>query len=132
MLKFTVESGKKNFVGSELPSKTLGVIGLGAIGFVLRAALSLGMSIGYDPLISVQSAWRFQVSRGCEYRPSFQPMRRNFCSCSTAGCDAWSGKCRTACDDAKGGVLINLARGGICDDEAVLAALDSGQLHSYD
>ena len=61
-----VESGKKNFVGSELPSKTLGVVGLGAIGLrVANAALSLGMKVvGYDPQISVQSAW--QLSSGVE------------------------------------------------------------------
>ena len=61
-----VEAGKKNFVGFELPSKTLGVIGLGAIGLrVANAALSLGMKVvGYDPQISVQSAW--QLSSGVE------------------------------------------------------------------
>ena len=61
-----VEAGKKNFVGTELPSKTLGVIGLGAIGLrVANAALSLGMKVvGFDPSISVQSAW--QLSSGVE------------------------------------------------------------------
>ncbi|MGD8325273.1 MAG: NAD(P)-dependent oxidoreductase, partial [Gammaproteobacteria bacterium] len=59
-----VEKGKKRFVGFELPGRTLGVVGLGAIGVeVANAALSLGMKvIGYDPSITVQRAW--QLSAG--------------------------------------------------------------------
>ncbi|MEA3242000.1 MAG: NAD(P)-dependent oxidoreductase, partial [Pseudomonadota bacterium] len=55
-----VEAGKKNFAGMELPGRTLGVIGLGAIGVqVANAAHALGMKvIGYDPDITVQSAWQ--------------------------------------------------------------------------
>ncbi len=55
-----VEAGKKNFKGSELEGKTLGVIGLGAIGaMVANTALGLGMKvIGYDPAISIEAAWR--------------------------------------------------------------------------
>ena len=130
-----VESGKKNFVGSELPSKTLGVIGLGAIGLrVANAALSLGMKVvGYDPLISVQSAW--QLSSGVEEAVSIDHL---FSQCDAISVhvpllDATRGLASAERLEMmpKGGVLINLARGGICDDEAVLAALDSGQLHSY-
>ena len=130
-----VESGKKNFVGSELPSKTLGVIGLGAIGLrVANAALSLGMKVvGYDPLISVQSAW--QLSSGVEEAVSIDHL---FSQCDAISVhvpllDATRGlaSAERLAMMPKGGVLINLARGGICDDEAVLAALDSGQLHSY-
>ena len=130
-----VESGKKNFVGSELPSKTLGVIGLGAIGLrVANAALSLGMKVvGYDPLISVQSAW--QLSSGVEEAMSIDHL---FSQCDAISVhvpllDATRGlaSAERLAMMPKGGVLINLARGGICDDEAVLAALDSGQLHSY-
>ena len=130
-----VESGKKNFVGSELPSKTLGVIGLGAIGLrVANAALSLGMKVvGYDPLISVQSAWK--LSSGVEEAVSIDHL---FSQCDAISVhvpllDATRGlaSAERLAMMPKGGVLINLARGGICDDEAVLAALDSGQLHSY-
>ena len=55
-----VEKGKKNFVGFELPGRTLGVIGLGAIGVeVANSALGLGMKVlGYDPQITVQRAWQ--------------------------------------------------------------------------
>ena len=61
-----VEKGKKQFVGFELPGRTLGVIGLGAIGVeVANAALKLGMNVlGYDPQITVQRAW--QLSSGVE------------------------------------------------------------------
>ncbi|MGI9474457.1 MAG: phosphoglycerate dehydrogenase [Rubripirellula sp.] len=130
-----VESGKKNFVGSELPSKTLGVIGLGAIGVrVANAALSLGMKVvGYDPLISVQSAW--QLSSGVEKAVSVDHL---FTQCDAISVhvpllDATRGLANAERIKMmpKGSVLVNLARGGICDDDAVLAALDSGHLHSY-
>ncbi|MFK8113745.1 MAG: phosphoglycerate dehydrogenase [Rubripirellula sp.] len=130
-----VESGKKNFVGSELPSKTLGVIGLGAIGVkVANAALSLGMKVvGYDPLISVQSAW--QLSSGVEKAVSIDHL---FSQCDAVSVhvpllDATRGMVSAERINMmpKGGIVVNLARGGICDDDAVLAALDSGQLHSY-
>ena len=130
-----VESGKKNFVGSELPSKTLGVIGLGAIGLrVANAALSLGMKVvGYDPLISVQSAW--QLSSGVQKAVSIDHL---FSQCDAISVhvpllDATRGlaSAERIAMMPKGGILVNLARGGICDDEAVLAALDSGHLQSY-
>jgi len=134
-ISVAVESGKKNFVGAELPSKTLGVIGLGAIGLrVANAALSLGMKVvGYDPQISVQSAW--QLSSGVEQAVSIDHL--------FSQCDAIS--VHVPLIDAtrnlvsaerikmmsKGGVVVNLARGGICDEEAVIAALDDGHLHAY-
>lgn len=130
-----VESGKKNFVGGELPSRTLGVIGLGAIGLrVANAALALGMKVvGYDPLISVQSAW--QLSSGVEQAVSLDHL---FSQCDAVSVhvpllDATRGlvsKERLAMMRS-GGIVVNLARGGICDDDAVLAALDSGHLSSY-
>ena len=61
-----VEAGKKEFTGPEIAGKTLGVIGLGAIGVqVANAALDLGMEvIGYDPFLSLESAWHFIPQRG--------------------------------------------------------------------
>ena len=130
-----VESGKKNFVGTELPSKTLGVIGLGAIGLrVANAALSLGMkAVGYDPLISVQSAW--QLSSGVQQAVSVDHL---FSQCDAISVhvplvDATRGLVNAERIKMmpKGGILVNLARGGICDDSAVIGALDGGHLHAY-
>jgi D-3-phosphoglycerate dehydrogenase / 2-oxoglutarate reductase len=130
-----VEAGKKAFVGSELPSKTLGVIGLGAIGVkVANAALSLGMKVvGYDPLISVQSAW--QLSSGVEKAVSLDHL---FSQCDAITVhvpllDATRGLVSAERIKLmpKRGILINMARDGICDDEAVIAALDQGHLHAY-
>ncbi len=130
-----VESGKKNFVGFELPSKTLGVIGLGAIGYrVANAAQSLGMNVvGYDPLISVQSAW--QLSSEVEQAVSIDHLfsRCDAVSVHVPLMDATRGlvSAERIRMMPQGGVIVNLARGGICDDEAVLAALDDGHLHRY-
>lgn len=134
-ISVAVESGKKNFVGSELPSKTLGIVGLGAIGVkVANAAHSLGMKVvGYDPLISVQSAW--QLSSGVEKAVNLDHL---FSQCDAITVhvpliDATKGLVNA--DRLKmmpkGGIVLNLARGGICDDAAVLASLDSGHLKSY-
>lgn len=130
-----VESGKKNFVGYELPSKTLGVIGLGAIGLrVANAALSLGMKVvGYDPLISVQSAW--QLSSGVEQAVSLDSL---FARCDAVTVhvpllDATRNlvSAQRIAMMPKGGVVVNLARGGICDDDAIITALDNDHLHAY-
>ena len=134
-ISVAVEAGKKNFVGSELPSKTLGVIGLGAIGVrVANAALSLGMKVvGYDPLISVQSAW--QLSSGVEKAVSVDHL---FTQCDAISVHVPLLDATRRLVNAeriklmpKGGIIVNLARGGICDDDAVLAALDRGHLHAY-
>ncbi|MCA9137584.1 MAG: phosphoglycerate dehydrogenase [Planctomycetales bacterium] len=130
-----VEAGKKNFVGYEIHSKTLGVIGLGAIGRrVANAASALGMKVvGYDPQISVENAWK--LSRNIEQAINLDHL---FSQCDAVSVhvpllDATKGlvsKARIASMN-DGGVIVNLARGGICDDEAVVAALDSGKLSGY-
>ena len=134
-ISVAVEAGKKNFVGSELPSKTLGVIGLGAIGLrVANAALSLGMKVvGYDPQISVQSAW--QLSSGVQQAVSIDHL---FTQCDSVSVhvpllDATRGlvSAERIKMMPKGGVLVNLARGGICDEQAVVDALDAEHLHAY-
>ena len=134
-LKKAVESGKKQFVGFELPGKTLGVIGLGAIGVeVANAALDLGMKVvGYDPAITVRNAW--QLSSGVEQEETLDELfqHADFVSCHVPLIDAT----RKMVDADRialmndGAVLINFARGGIVDDAAALAALDSGKLHAY-
>ena len=134
-LKTAVESGKKQFVGFELPGKTLGVIGLGAIGVeVANAALDLGMKVtGFDPAITVRNAW--QLSSGVEQEETLDELfqHADFVTCHVPLIDATREMVnadRIALMN-DGGVLINFARGGIVDDAAAIAALDSGKLHAY-
>ena len=130
-----VEQGKKKYVGYELPGRTLGVIGLGAIGVkVANAARSLGMSvIGYDPGISVQSAWN--LSADVEAITSVDDMmsRVDFISLHVPLIPATKNIINAVrLEKMKaGGVILNFARDGIVDDEAVLDALDSNQLRAY-
>ncbi len=134
-LNKAVEAGKKQFVGFELPGKTLGVIGLGAIGVeVANAALALGMKVvGFDPAITVRNAW--QLSSGVNHAETLDQLFQNadFVSIHVPLMDATRNMV-TADRIAlmkDSGVLVNFARGGIVDDAAAIAALDSGQLHSY-
>ena len=134
-LKKAVEAGKKQFVGFELPGKTLGVIGLGAIGVeVANAALDLGMKVvGYDPAITVTNAW--QLSSGVEQEETLDQLfqHADFVTCHVPLVDATRNMVnadRIALMN-KGGVLINFARGGVVDDNAAIAALDSGHLHAF-
>jgi D-3-phosphoglycerate dehydrogenase len=130
-----VEKGKKRFVGFELPGRTLGVVGLGAIGVeVANSALALGMRVlGYDPQITVQRAW--QLSASVEQALSLEDL--------LARSDAitvhvpLNGETKRLVNDArlkvvrKDSVLLNFARAAIVDEPAVLAALDAGRLHAY-
>ena len=134
-LNKAVEAGKKQFVGYELPGRTLGVIGLGAIGVeVANVALALGMKVvGFDPAITVRRAW--QLSSGVEQVESLEQLFRvaDFVSVHVPLVDATKGLINTdrLALMKKGGVLINFARGGIADAAAVRAALDTGALRSY-
>lgn len=130
-----IEEGKKKFVGYELPGRTLGVIGLGAIGVeVANTALSLGMKVvGFDPQITVRRAW--QLSSGVEQVESMDQLFRasDFVTVHVPLVEATKGLIDTKTIELMrdGSVLINLARGGIVDNDAVLAALESGKLHAY-
>jgi D-3-phosphoglycerate dehydrogenase len=130
-----VESGKKGFVGFELPGRTLGVIGLGAIGVkVANAARALGMRvIGYDPTITVQRAW--QLESDVEQALSVDDLvsRSDFISFHVPLTDETRNMINAdrLKHVKKGCVLLNFARNGIIDDEAAVAALDSGQLYAY-
>ncbi len=130
-----VEKGKKNFVGFELPGRTLGVIGLGAIGVeVANTALALGMKVqGYDPQITVQRAW--ELSANVQQARSLDEL---FASSDVISVHVPLNDATRALVDAqrialmrKGSVVLNFSRGPIVDSAAVLAALDAGQLHAY-
>lgn len=134
-LNKAVEAGKKQFVGFELPGRTLGVIGLGAVGVhVANAALSLGMKVvGFDPGITVRSAW--QLSSGVEQLETIEQLFKDVDAVSVHVPLIGQTKNLIKKDQLammrKGGVLINFSRGGVVDAAAVIAALDSGALHAY-
>jgi D-3-phosphoglycerate dehydrogenase / 2-oxoglutarate reductase len=130
-----VERGKKQFVGFELPGRTLGVVGLGAIGVeVANSALALGMKVlGYDPQITVQRAW--QLSASVEQALSLEDLfaRAEAITVHVPLNEATAGlvNARRLALMKPGGTLLNFARAGIVDDAAVIAALDAGRLRGY-
>jgi D-3-phosphoglycerate dehydrogenase / 2-oxoglutarate reductase len=134
-LDAAVEAGKKRFIGHELPGRTLGVIGLGAIGVeVANAAHLLGMHVlGYDPQITVQRAW--QLSSGVEQALSLDDIfaRSHAVTVHVPLTDATrslvSAK-RLALMPA-GGTVLNFARAAIVDESAVVEALRAGRLGAY-
>ncbi len=134
-LAAALEAGKKQFVGFEIPGRTLGVIGLGAIGVeIANVALSLGMKVvGFDPQITVRRAW--QLSSGVQQVDTLDRLFKesDFVTVHVPLIDATRAiiNADRIALMRDGGVLINFARGGIVDDEAALAALDSGKLHAY-
>jgi D-3-phosphoglycerate dehydrogenase len=134
-LEEAVEQGKKKFVGFELPGRTLGVVGLGAVGVeVANAALGLRMRvIGYDPQITVQRAW--QLSSGVEQAVNLDDLftRSDFITFHVPLTDGTRGLVNAARIRLmkQGGVLLNFARAPIVDEAAVVAALDAGKLHAY-
>ena len=130
-----VEQGKKRFVGFELPGRTLGVVGLGAVGVeVANSALALGMRVlGYDPQITVQRAW--QLSSSVEQALSLDDLfaRADVVSVHVP----LMTETRALVNETrlklmrKGGVILNFARAPIVDEAAVVAALDAGRLRAY-
>ena len=130
-----VEAGKKQFVGFELPGRTLGVIGLGAIGVqVANAALALGMRVvGFDPQITVERAW--QLSSAVEQARNLDELfsRADFVTVHVPLLDSTRGlvneaRIRLMPDKA---VVLNFARGEIVDEAAIVAALGAGKLTAY-
>jgi D-3-phosphoglycerate dehydrogenase len=130
-----LEKEKKRFAGSELQGKTLGVVGLGAIGAnVANMALELGMNvIGYDPAISVEAAWRLSseigkmdnlqsLLAGADYVTLHVPAieaTRHMINAEALRCFK------------PGAKLLNFAREEIVDTAALVAALDDKQLGGY-
>ena len=130
-----VEKGKKQFVGFELPGRTLGVIGLGAIGVeVANSAQGLGMKVlGYDPQITVHRAW--QLSSSVEQALSLDDLfsRADVISVHVPLNNDTRGLVNAARLSLmrKGGVLLNFARAPIVDSAAVIDSLNKGQLGAY-
>ena len=129
------EKEKKKFSGTELMGKKLGIIGLGAIGvLVANAAVSLGMDVyGYDPYVSVDAAWHLSrkithvfnaedIYRECDFITIHVPL--NDSTRHMIGKEAISMM-------KKGVILINMARDQLFDEEAVIAAIDSGRVRCY-
>jgi D-3-phosphoglycerate dehydrogenase len=130
-----VEAGKKQFVGFELPGKTLGVVGLGAIGVqVANGALALGMNvIGFDPGITVKSAW--QMSSDVRQAASVEELLANvdYVTFHVPLIDATrniinAARLKLIKDNA---IILNFSRDGVVDDEAVVAAIETGKVYAY-
>ena len=130
-----VEEGKKQFAGLELPGRTLGIIGLGAIGgLVADTAIRLGMSvIGYDPDITVDNAWRLpaavrrattieQVLKVSEFVSIHVPLTPK----TKHMIDA-----KRLAGAHKGMVLLNFSRDAVVDEEAVLHAIAEKRVRQY-
>jgi D-3-phosphoglycerate dehydrogenase len=134
-LNKAVEAGKKQFVGYELPSRTLGVLGLGAIGVqVANTALSLGMRvIGFDPQMTVQRAW--ELSSGVQQARSLDDLvsRVDMLTLHVPLVDGTRDliNAERIKRMPKGAVILNFSRGGIVDEAAALAALDEDHLGGY-
>ena len=130
-----VEAGKKEFVGFELPGRTLGVIGLGAIGVeVANAATALGMRVmGYDPGITVEHAWK--LSSFVEHVTNLDQLlkRADIVTLHVPLVDGTRNLVggRELGLMKRSAVLINFSRGPIVDQDAVVEALESGDLRGY-
>lgn len=131
----TVEKQKKKYAGNELKGKSLGVIGLGAIGvLVANMGFRLGMKVyGYDPYLSVKSAWQLsshvkvvqnieEIYENCDYITLHLPLLD-----STKGTIS-----KESIAMMKDGVrIMNFARGGLVDDAAIIEALENGKVGKY-
>lgn len=130
-----VEAGKKKYVGFELPGRTFGVIGLGAIGVdVANAALALGLNvIGYDPALSARNAWH--IDSRVQHAESAEEV---FAASDIVTLHVPLNDTTRAMVNTQriammpsGSVLLNFARGPIVDEAAVVESLDNGHLAGY-
>jgi D-3-phosphoglycerate dehydrogenase len=134
-LKTAIEDGKKNYAGSELPGKTLGIVGLGAIGVqIANAAHALGMKvIGFDPSITIKSAWKLsaEVEQALSVDELFS--QSDFVSFHVPlveGTKNLLNEERIALLP-EGATILNFARDGIIDEDALIVALDAGKVKYY-
>lgn len=131
----TAEKQKKKFAGFEIQNKTLGVIGLGAIGIkVANTADALGMNVlGYDPFISVDAAWN--LSRSVKHVTNLDDIftQCDFITIHVPAMDSTKGMIgREGIAKMKSNaVILNFARDILCDEEAVMEALDTGKIARY-
>lgn len=129
------EKGKSKFAGPEISGKTLGVIGLGAIGLrVANTAVSLGMDvIGYDPYLSVDSA--LQIRREVSYTKELDEIltKADYITVHVPLMDATRNIIsREGIEKMKDQVrIMNFARNGLCDEAAVIDGLKSGKIACY-
>ena len=131
----TAEKQKKNFAGTEISGKKLGVIGLGAIGvLVANAAIHMGMDVyGYDPYVSVDSAWR--LSRSIHHTTNVDEIYEN-CDYITVHVPALDSTKGMIGKDAlglmkEGVIVLNFARDVLVDSEAMVDALVAGKVKHY-
>ncbi|MDD2972022.1 MAG: phosphoglycerate dehydrogenase [Lachnospiraceae bacterium] len=131
----SAEKAKKNFAGTEIQDKKLGIIGLGAIGVkVANVAKHLGMEVyGYDPYVSVDAAWN--LSRDVKHVLNVDEIYEN-CDMITIHVplmDATKGMINAeAISKMKDGVVImNFARDLLCDEKAVLDGINAGKVRKY-
>jgi len=134
-LNKTLEAQKKQFKGSELVGKTLGVVGLGAIGsMVAEMGLTLGMDVvGFDPALSVEAAWRLssRVRRADNLTALFS--KCDYVSLHLPVLESTRGLVNAELLNTmrSGACLLNFARQEIVDEPSVIDALDSGLLRKY-
>ncbi|MDG1773265.1 MAG: phosphoglycerate dehydrogenase [Oceanicoccus sp.] len=130
-----LEKEKKRFKGNELAGKTLGVIGLGAIGsMVADTALSLGMQVaGYDPALSVDAAWRLSSDIKKVDNIASLVSRSDYITLHLPVLDATRGMINSdlLSNLKEGAILLNFAREEIVDTPSVVEALESGRLAKY-
>jgi D-3-phosphoglycerate dehydrogenase len=130
-----MESEKKNFKGSELKGKTLGIVGLGAIGSLLAQTASImGMKIiGFDPYISVDAAWR--LPKEVEKADTLEALlsSSDYISLHVPLLDSTKDliSSKTLGAMKKGAKIINLSRGGIVNNNDVISSLESQHISRY-
>ena len=130
-----VEGGKKSYGGTELKGKTLGVVGLGAIGsLVAETGLMLGMKVlGYDPALSVEAAWR--LSREVQRMENMQSLlsKSDIVTLHLPVLEATRNLINKDLVDSfkKGATLINLSREKVVDTTAILLGLNNGRIGKY-
>ena len=130
-----VEKGKSQFVGPEIEGKTLGIIGLGAIGIlVANAAVGLGMNVvGFDPYISVDGAWG--LSRAVKHAKTIDEIFAvsDYITIHVPLNDSTKNTiCAESIAKMKDGVrILNFARGGLVKDDDIKAALEGGRVSCY-